>query len=175
MVRSCQHSNRPGSRFPRRCYVECGIADHDDFRGGDADSSREGEDRPGAGLAPKPEFVSRDKGQDVVEAQLAHMSKRGSFGIIGDQAKLIAAAGELVHNGLGIADGREMGCRRFAQKSVDLRKKCQIGTPSQQCRPARRKDARRLIDQRRVGPEACAIDKAALCGKLAVKAGVATR
>ena len=127
---------------------------------------------PGAGLAPKPEIVSCDERQDVVDAQLAHMSTRGSLGIIGDQAKLIATAGEFAHNGLGIVDGREVGCRRFAQKSVDLPKKCRIGRPSQQHRPARRKDARRLIDQRRVGPKVRAVDKAALCGKLAVKGGV---
>jgi hypothetical protein len=100
------------------------------------------------------------------------MSTRSSLGIIGDQAKLIAAAGEVAHDGLGIANGREVGCRRFAQKSVDLSKKGRIGRPSQQPRPARRKDARRLIDQRRVGPKVCAVDKAALCGKLAVKGGV---
>ena len=38
-------ANRSGSRVPRRCYVECGIADYDDFRGRHADGSREGEDR----------------------------------------------------------------------------------------------------------------------------------
>src|SRR6516164_9823208 len=101
------------------------------------------------------------------------MSTRGGFGIIRDQAKPIAAAGELAHDGLGIVDDREMGRRRFAQKSVDLPKKRRIGRPSQQCRPARRKDARRLIDQRRVGSEVRAVDKAALCGERAVKVGVA--
>ena len=59
------------------------------------------------------------------------MSTRSSLGIIGDQAKLIAAAGEVAHDGLGIANGREEGCRRFGQKSVDLSKKGRIGRPSQ--------------------------------------------
>jgi hypothetical protein len=122
-VWSCQHPNRSGSRVPCRCYVERGIADYDDFRGRHPHGNRECEDRSRRRFGTEARIVSRDECQKVVEAQLANMSTRGSLGIIGDQAKLIAAAGEVAHDSLGIADGREVGCRRFAQTSVDLPKK----------------------------------------------------
>ena len=129
------------------------IADDRDFRRWHANGLREGEDGSGVRFGAKAGIISGNELQNLIQTELARVSPRGEFGVIGDHSEPITPGSEKGQQRLRIADRGEMPDRRIAQKPIDLGKELCIRGPPKRRGPKRAEDAGRLGDEGRIGQE----------------------